>query len=436
VDGTPANVVVVGGGAAATLLACAFADAPERLTLVSREPPGRGLAYRTRLPVHLLNVPAGRLSVSPNDPDDFRRWLAARDPAATADTFAPRSRYGEYLEERLAASGARVVSGEVVAIERRAAGFAVVLGGGIRLHARAVVLATGHRPPAVPPALAPLTGDGRLRADPWAPDALEGLPPGPVLLVGTGLTAVDVVLAIAAGGHRGPVLAMSRHGLLPGVHGPPAPPRRPDLPARLTTRGILRALRDGTRAASVHQRVDGLRPEVPAIWRTLSVADRGRFLRHARAYWDVVRHRMAPEIGARVHALIAEGFLDVRAGRLLDVRDRGNGLAVRYRPRGGADAELAVGSIVLCTGPAAGVDGLLTALVASGLARPDPLGLGVDTEDGEVLDARGARSGLFAIGPPRVPAEWESTAIVELRRQAGELARRLAAGNGPPPGTR
>lgn len=454
-------VCIVGGGFSATALCLEFAWRRPDLApvVVERASAGRGIAYRTGYRTHLLNVPAGRMSALAGDPDHFVRWLRIREPGADANTFARRADFGDYLAEMIGASGARVVEGEAVHIEGMREGFRVVLNDGRRIETGVCILALGSLPPAIPAPFAPWRNDERMRWDPWAPDALPSLPDGPVLLLGTGLTAVDVALALDEAGHAGPVHALSRHGLLPLAHRRSLPlplsERRRELRSRAvhpfvgtspgpdgtvsgkferpTIRGLLARLREDAGLDGDWRRaVDELRPRTRALWRAMPEAERRRFLRHTRAYWEVHRHRMAPEAAARISRLIGEGYLTVSAGRVLGVEELGErALRIRWRRRGDGEESLRAASVVVCTGPAprAGDSGdrLVDALLGSGLATLDGLGLGIATDgDGRLLDAAGAPSGPFAIGSLRIPAEWESTAVPELRSQAASLVERLA----------
>jgi uncharacterized NAD(P)/FAD-binding protein YdhS len=264
--------------------------------------------------------------------------------------------------------------------------------------------------------------------DPWrAPPA--AVPAGAAgVLVGSGLTAVDAVATLEAKGHRGKIVAISRHGLLPRTHLAVAPVRSGGLPRRRGLRALLRWLResgDAWRSA-----LDAIRPAAGELWSGLTREERARFLRHARAQWDVHRHRAPPRVWAVVRRLLEEGRLKVVAGQVLGAVPGRRGMRVRYRRRGevrlsGVDADL----LMNCTGPSAeGASGtpLMRALVEDGLASVDRSGLGLRTKGGALLDARGrAASRLVAVGPLRRAELWETTAIPEIRVQAKEIAERI-----------
>ena len=238
---------------------------------------------------------------------------------------------------------------------------------------------------------------------------------------------------------EGRILALSRHGLLPAEHAPTrrAPPSEwPDGP--LTARGLLwhirreiaRAARAGVDWRAV---LDAWRDHVPLLWQRLPMMERRRFLRHLRPYWDVHRHRMAPEIAAQIDAMQASGRLELRAGTIEAYLACHEGVAVRFRPRGMDAPTRIVGDwLVNCAGPALDFrqvrDPLIRDLLARGLARPEPLGLGLETTRGFQLLRRSGRPNpsVFALGPLTRGTFWETSAVPEIREQGRTLARRLA----------
>jgi uncharacterized NAD(P)/FAD-binding protein YdhS len=389
----------------------------------------RGVAYTTSENVHLLNVPAGRMSADPDAPADFLDWLVRRQPEANAETFARRSLYGEYLVERLArAPGVVCRHGEAVDIAATDRGLRLGLEDGATLEASSVVVAPGNLPPMLPPGWAELPLHLAWRT-PWGGEGPWPSRDAEVLLLGAGLTAVDVALSLDARGHRGTIHVLSRHGLLP----------RPN-PVRAFTGGSdsapphgLRALVRWMRAEAEHTDaralIDFARPRITELWQALTGAEQRRFLRHVRPWFDVHRHRIAPEVAARLAALDAEGRLRVHAGRLSSVAARGGRLTVQYRPRGERrTASLEVALAVPCTGPDQQLgrvpDRFIVSLLASRLARPGPHGIGLATRpDGSVEGPAADR--LWTLGPMRRGELWETTAIPEIRLQARAVAEAM-----------
>lgn len=401
---------------------------------------GRGVAYGAAQPEHLLNVPADRMGIAPDAPEDFADWLGLRGDAR--GEFVPRVDYGRYLDDRLRRARAehaarlRVRRAEVLAMAHGPGGWRLRLDDGAALEADVVVLAPGA-PAGLASPQAALAG---VIADPWQPDALAQVAPeAPVLIVGTSLTMADLLVSLEAAGHTGPIIALSRRGLLPrtrAAHAAPAP-----LPGPL-----LAALEKGRLAPAVHRfraavaaggnadaYVETLRGLAPALWRGWPLAVRRRFLRHLRPWWDTLRHRVPPQTRARLDAAQARGQLRVMAGRLLALAATGEGLRATLRPRrAAATATFDVGHAIFATGLdadlRAGASPLLAQLLRDGLAVPDPTGLGLACDPrGAVLDSDGAAvPGLYVVGALRRGECWESTAVAELRAQAAALATHIA----------
>ena len=443
VDRVPV-VVVVGGGASGTLTAvqllrraAAYGTALE-VVLVDRDGRyGMGQAYATADPFHLLNARAAKMSALADDPDHLLRWARENGIDADGSDFLPRTVYGRYLRDLLetagrpATSGGRLarVTGTVTAITRGRSP-KVHLSSGAAIEADAVVLATGNRPPAPWPQVAV---GRRVVTDPWAPGALAGIAGGaPVLVVGTGLTMVDLAVTLSRADPGTVTYAVSRHGLLPRPHRcPPAPPAEIVVPGGALRLGdLLATVRAaiGARDGEWQGVVDALRPHVPRLWQRLSVEDRRRFLALVARYWEVHRHRIPPATASRVAGLRAAGRLRVLRGRLVSATAGHDEVTVRLETDG-ATRDLSVGWLVNGTGPASDVasDPLLRDLFLAGLARPDALRLGLDAdENGAVLDASGRpQERIFTLGPLLRGVLYETTAIPEIRDQAAALAPRL-----------
>ncbi|MDP9611873.1 FAD/NAD(P)-binding protein [Streptomyces demainii] len=438
------SVAVAGAGAAGTLITARLLELaarcrlPLEITLIDPAPTtGRGPAYATTDQRHLLNVPATRMSATADDPDDFARWLAAHaDGRVAPGGYAPRHLYGSYLADHLRQRAA-IAPGTVVRVRDRVAGavrtsgrLALRTAGGRELTVDAAVLATGSHPPSVSWAPPALRNSDAFVADPWAPGALNAIPEGrDVLLVGTGLTMVDIAMTLARDGRT--VHAVSRSGLLP--HGHAAAPAAPVAPADGLTgctgldalrRAVLRHVARTRRGhGDWRPAIDGLRPLTAALWQRLPESDRVRFIRGEARQWEVHRHRMAPATADRLAGILANGRLSVRAGRVTEAAAAEDELRI-----GLADGRrLAVGAVVNCTGPQTDArrvpDPLPRELFAAGLAAPGPLGLGLSTlPDGRVRSAEGPDAPLWTLGATRRGELWESTAIPEIRAQAAEVA--------------
>jgi uncharacterized NAD(P)/FAD-binding protein YdhS len=424
------NVAIVGGGLSGTLLALNLARAGARgIVLIERaREPGRGVAYSTDRPEHLLNVPALRMSAFVDNPDHFARWYEAR--GGDAEGFAPRMMYGDYVTGLLAEAGdaIEIVRGEAVDVDDGG----VRMADGRRIAADIVVLAPGNLAPATPGGIDARALGARWIGDPWASDFAAGLGDDDiVLLVGTGLTAVDAALTLEARGFGGRILALSRRGLVPRAHGEHEPATEPQSCLPSTCVALLRRVRQRAAQVGWHSAVHELRPVTQAIWVAASLAERRRFLRHLRPWWDVHRHRIAPKIATVMTAMQASRKLRFAAGKIVAADADGT---VRWRPRGSDETETVTAALIVnCTGPEANLaragEPLLDALLGKGAIRADEcrIGLEVDAEC-RAIGADGAPSErLYVIGPVTKGAFWESVAVPDIRVQAARIAARIAA---------
>ncbi|WP_010218152.1 FAD/NAD(P)-binding protein [Sphingomonas sp. PAMC 26621] len=437
------HVAIIGGGFSGSLAAINLVrhDGP-RATLIDRAADaGTGLAYGAAHPAHLLNVRAGNMSAFPDDPAHFTRWLETQGTTAGPQTFVPRLVYGAYLRAVLDQVIAdhpdrlRIVRGEVTDLIKTDA-VRVVMADGASVTADAAILALGNLPPHAPGGLdLDALPAARYAGDCWAADATAGLgDEDTVLVLGTGQTMVDVALLLEAKGFAGRIVALSRRGLLPHAHAAPGAPFTPirDRPASVLS-ALVRTLRARSEAVGWRGAIDELRPFTQDMWRAASVAERARFIRHARPWWDIHRHRLAPDVAERMAALRANGRLALVAGKVDGVARCADGVEVAWRPRGADDvARLTVQRIINCTGPQGDLRRtsatVLQRLTARGAIRPDPAALGIDVDDQmRVLSADGTPSDrLFALGPMTRGAFWEIVAVPDIRTQAWTLARRLS----------
>jgi len=487
------TIVIVGAGFSGTLVATNLLKsqhwATTRIVLVERSTSvARGTAYADREYPYLLNVPAGRMSADPNAPLDFLSFAQHRIPDATAEDFLPRALYGQYLEATLLDAEVSApphvqferLCGDVCAVEKLGDGSAYRVrlsngrasatdsashalaadsagrplaadsasralaadADGHTLYADDVVLALGNPPPAALPGTEHLH---QYVSDPWA-QPLKFSPGERVLLVGSGLTMVDVATAAAASSNEQVVIhAMSRHGLVPpsqtqfshsACKGNSATILRAASFSALTLLRNVRELAAETerRGGDWREAVTFIRNIAPALWQRLPTREKRRLLRHIRPFWDVHRHRLPSETLAKLTHLRNRQKLHIHAGRLLKFETVGSQVRVTWRARGAHDQQtLLVDRVVNCTGPDYNVsrsqDPLMRSLLAQGLAVSDPHNLGIRTGAyGALVDAQGrAATSLFYVGPMLRANHWEATAAQELRGHAERLAGYLSA---------
>jgi len=427
------RVAIVGGGFSGTMLAARLAERGVASTVIDAGGTfGLGVAYSTPFDGHLLNVRSARMSAVDGDPDHFVRWLAVHHPdRAEPEDFAPRRLYGLYVQHRLAEVEAahpgliHRVTGRATAID----GTTVTLSDGRTVAAGTVVLATGN------PAPRTASGQGRVIGDPWAPGALDVIGrDDEIVIIGTGLTMVDMVLWLKGRGWRGQATALSRRGLLPRSHAERPDPVAAPSPTLTTgpASGRLAEARRLARTEGWRAVMEGLRGRTADLWAQADPVTRARFVRHLRPWWDVHRHRIAGRLAATLEALMESGRLRILAGRVRSIDSGPDGVRLAWRPRPGQASPgdpIQAAWLIDCTGPGhdSACDPLTGPLIDSGRGRMDAIRLGLDLDaTGRVLDADGRPDPqLFVLGPPARAAFWETIAVPDIRQRIERIVQAL-----------
>lgn len=455
----PFDVLVLGAGFTGSALTAQLSRraAPATRTLLAGEEAALGLAYGAAAPMHLLNVAAGRMSMWPDQPDDFVQWLIANDREAEqeiqgvplAERFIPRAAYGAYVRDRLRdaiAESPGVIerrTAKATALDRAGGVWRVTFSDGSIAAAHTVAICLGNQVGSlpIPPQAIDTRALDRIISDPWRDPRLAEIGPDDrILVIGAGLTMVDFVLQREHDGHSGETIAISRHGLLPEVHALHAEPgvAVPGVDEPRTLRDLTRLVRTTIKERAVsggdwRPVVDGLRPVTQRLWMSLSPKEQSQFLRHLGTPWGAARHRMPPIAGQRLSAMQEDGRLEIRSGRIAEIGCSEGRLDVTLKQRGQVEFEhQRVDWIVNCTGPgrdpARTGNPFLLALLDSGIARSDFLRLGLETDArDQVISAGGEpQPGLYALGPVAMGRLYENVAVPDLRVQCAAVAEQIA----------
>lgn len=458
---TQRRIGIIGGGFTGTMLAiqiCRESMIPREITIFEpRERLGAGVAYSTSDPDHRLNGPIELFVLFPDTPRHFQDWYAARpepDPDAIARSgfvFPRRSCVADYMgrlvDEHRASnpSGSTInhMQGRAVDIETRIGDVTVVTEDGERAAFDIVFICIAHEKPKLPPQLAAISNDTRVVVDPWDTDAISRLPPeSDLLVIGSALTTADVIASLLRRGHAGRITAISRNGLRPREQGKlermrlfrgepfdrPAPFLARHAPPH-TALEVLQALRAdiaefGAQGREWHVAFDLFREAAPELWRCLPVEERKRALRRLGSFYDVHRYRIAPQNEEIMRAAEEAGQLEFATARLRGAEARPDGLEIVLAPRGApAGRRHMFGGVINCTGPDANIlsspNPLVRSLVAKGLARPEPTGIGFDvTEDCRPVSASGKPVDVLRILGPMTRGRFaDMTAIPQINAQ-------------------
>lgn len=452
------KIVIIGGGFSGTLTAINLArlsSVPLHVFIINgTRIPCRGIAYSTKNGSHLLNVVARNMSALADQPNHFVEWLGTRSEyidlplPVLREKFIPRRVYGDYLQNvfqwysgTLDAEKMRLewVHDEALDVLTEGQQAKVILKDGPAITADKVILAVGNQAPA-PFRLRGLdVHNSHYIGNPWM-GWEEKLPSKDqdLLLIGTGLTMVDTFLSLQDLGWQGRLVAVSRHGLLPLSHfkGFDYPELLDDKTAALNLRQIFSIFTNHYRAAQARNLnpailVDKLRPFTQRIWQNFSLFEKRQFNRHFRTRWNVMRHRIAPEIHRQLREAITHRRLEVVPGRLSECRNAGPLLKITVETHG-AKRSFEVGSVINCTGPQESYfpaeSILLNNLVSRGTVQVDEMNMGIKIAPNfSVLNHEGRNSQtLFALGSLLRGTLWETTAVPELRSQAFRVAENIA----------
>jgi uncharacterized NAD(P)/FAD-binding protein YdhS len=452
------HVVIIGGGFSGCLTAVnlsRLSGGPLKISIINQGYPlGRGVAYSTRNGSHLLNVVARNMSALADQPAHFVEWLRTRsdyrDEAVERlrERFLPRRIYGDYLHGLLfSRSEAAVekdiqietIAAEAMDIGPAFGGASVALSNGDFINANRVVLATGNQPPANLKIKGLDSGHPLYFQNPWQDweSKLAGRT-GNVILIGTGLTMIDVFLSLKDLDWKGKIFAVSRNGLLPlshfkGVEYADLIGERPGPMSLARIYGIFKKHFHSAAAEGINPAilVDKLRPVTQHLWQNFSLREKRRFNRHFRTRWNVTRHRIAQNIHQQLAEALAAKRLEIIKGRLSKLETRGEGLELTIKT-GREERRIEGGALINCTGPCESFSRtdspLYRNLFSRGMIQPDEMDMGLRvTGDFAVVEQSGKASEfLMALGPMLKGTLWESSAVPELRSQAFRVAEILA----------
>lgn len=448
------RITIIGGGASGTLLAINLLKlcGEKRVAIdivEKRERLGRGVAFSTNDECHLLNVPAAKMGMFPDDVEHFHRWLGEKGFDYAPSAFVPRRLFGRYLTEMFERSvcddapfsSIKFHNDEAVDIDLSDAAATVRLASGNAIDADKVVFAFGNfLPPHPSVADSEFVNSPKYFRDPWSERAAREIAADDaVLIIGTGLSMVDFAMRYHRSEHRGKIYAISTRGLLPAVHklGYAYDSFIDEIRPMTRITDILKSVRRHVEAASSDNSdwravIDSLRPHTQEIWLNLPTAEKKYFMQHLSRYWNVSRHRMPAEAAAVIEEMQSSNRLTIMKGRLKTIDWNGERFDVGFTSDG-RPAGVEADAIINCIGSESNFERLDSPLVkslfAGGRVRNDSLSLGLDAlPDGTIIGRDGTASTvLVTLGTALKGVLWESTAIPEIRSQARSLALSLLA---------
>lgn len=443
------SLAIVGGGAAAVALIAALARGkvrPRKVMVFEKTPAqlATGLAYTERSETHLLNVPASKMGISGESEGEFFAWLQANGHSYSEDAFVPRFLYGRYLREILEKESkglpqVDLIPSEVIDCIEDGSGRTKLITREQSYLSEYVVFALGNHPHRVQSVAQDSTTVGV-----WdvTPDMLPQK--GTVVILGAGLSALDILFDLQAKNFQGKIVLVSRTGRLPYSHKKiahswsAAEQLLGDLAQLNSLPEIEKRIRTEISKAPQAWKsiIDSLRPVSPLLWRRITVRERKRFLRHLSRLWEVSRHRCPEEALQLVETLSAQERLEIVPGRAVKIITEESGEKEillncgSERPhRTIKNVKLLVDATGFAAFPSSQSSELLHALVERELLMKDSTGIGVWVgEFGRVMLPEGkVHERHFFMGGLRRGSDFEATAVREIRQQAVDIVRLLQA---------
>jgi uncharacterized NAD(P)/FAD-binding protein YdhS len=446
------NVVIIGGGLSGILSAIYMSNLNNgpKVILLEKDPEklGRGIAYQQEFTSQPLNVIADSMSIFEDKPEHFVNWIKLNSfryshlvKEINGKSFIPRKIFGDYLVESLKeahdlhGNKFQILIDEAVSISKSERLFDVGLSSGLKLKAENVILALGNFPPAdIPCVTKEIKKSSAYFSNSWTDKIYKGLTGNEdILLIGSGLTAVDVVLGLHIRRFNGNIVMISRKGKLPLQHFISNEKFNWNEPYLLSPLDLLKSIRKNIRnSPHLHWSliIDSLRSFVPKIWSFWTEGEKLIFLKRLRPFWEIARHRIPSESLKILRKLERLGKLIVLKTEVSEINLFDDGLKAIYK-KGDIIEERFFRKIINCTGPESNYRKIkfpiISNLMANNLVIPDNLGLGIlcDPEGRIINENNQIVNGLWCIGPMRKAILWETTALREIRAQAKELSEKM-----------
>jgi uncharacterized NAD(P)/FAD-binding protein YdhS len=451
------DIAIVGGGfsgiAVAYYLAKIYKYASSKkllpnVVLFECEKTLGGIAYNTLSPVHLLNVPANKMSIDDEQPELFYNWLKRKHKSFQPEDFVSRGVYREFLQDYfenfiIRNLNLKLENQTITSIELEDDNNLILTTKEGSFRAKNVILALGNR-------IVPEQRDNESNFNllsPWEENQLTDITQyftkeSYIAVVGTGLSAVDVLLSLENLGYKGSYNLISRKGFLPNPHATNSTinSKKDFLNIFLTEYKLnnhLRKFRELVKEENLSYQtvIDELRPHLPSIWKNYTLTDKNRFLRHLRSWWDVHRHRIPASSHKQIEELRLSDRLQVIKGKFsyayinknLDNKKR-YFIKLHGKRESLGPFDICFNCMGLWSDITKTDSPLINSLIANGLAAYDDLNLGFKTDlDGKLIgNLEEKSSNIYTLGSLRRGELWESTAVKEIRQQAAIIAKKVA----------
>ena len=439
------EVAIIGDGFAAAVLVTHLLRrgiSSSAITVIGAGVLGKGNAYSCNNPFFRLNVREDLPIIFADDPLHFSRWAQTHinDPEARtkAGYFYRRQDFGRYVSELVACEAK---SGQIKQIKARVLGlsgsessWSLELDSHSAVSAKQVIIATGNPPPVWPCAVSntsPVLSTSRLIENPWIGHGLDGIETQEsIILLGGGLTALDVINSLVEHKHLGMIYIISPRSVLPPAQANWQRKVQPQWPQNLTPARFVRFMRNYLPSASTtspewQSAWEELRPNINTIWQQFSPSQKRSLFKRLGWLWNLYRFRASPQTICTYEKLRSKNQIQFVLGRAKEIRRSES--KVKALLLNGIEVE--GDRIINCTG--VGYDPLLNRLIKDQLAIRDPLGHAVAVDENfRVLNLSCKRwNSLWMIGPGTMGSLGDVIAASTIAKQAEQLAIQISRNN-------
>lgn len=386
---------------------------------------GLGPAFSSFSPHYILNVPAEKMSAFSDKPQDFCQFLEKKHPQIWqeigAKGFAPRKIYGEYLDAltKAALIEAKNNNVEVEFVEEDVAEIADIDQDFIlktiskkSYKATEVLLATSFSQSELPYQFANKKFIKKL----WDQDVLnfhqgEFSNDEKICLIGSGLTAVDVIAGLKKKNFGGKIFAISRRGNFPQKHFAENPIKSPFIFVDDAKKGVVflclkfRKFLAANPDCDLRHAIDSIRPITKELWKNLDTKNRKLFLRFL-PYWNIFRHRAPTASIEIIDEMIATKQLEIKKCGVKKIEEKNFKFEVETK-----DDKMLCDYIVNCLGFEFSAEKypLLNQMLSANLLKKD------------LFLASSNNPKIHLLGGLNISRDFECTAVPDLRVSVEDL---------------
>lgn len=383
-------------------------------------------AFANFSPHYILNVSANNMSAFSNNKYDFCNFLQKNYPQILnkigESGHAPRHIYGEYIEEissKYLNNNQQIsfIQKEVVTITTNSeANFFITTKDNEKFEANKVVIATSFKQKTLPFST---PKSGKIINKLWN-DSLN-FHQNPLdnnstcLIVGAGLSAVDVIVGLKNKNFTGKIFVNSRRGNFPKPHISEEFEKPDFIKATDAKNGILflclkiRKFLKENKEFDLRHVVDSIRNITQELWHNLDNDNKKKLLR-LLPYWNIFRHRAPAQSIEIIEQMIKNKQLEIIKGKIESVEEKNGKIIANFDNK-----KVTTDYLVNCLGFEFNPNkyNLFKQMIDEKLLAPD------------IMMVKSANKNIHLLGGLNIGKHFEITSVPSLRVDVENLAQHL-----------